>query len=157
MKPLFSVALLFLTLNCFGQYFSSDLTDETIPVTWLGLDFTEARFVVKPNLELDNERLPFLPKIWNDQVVSDETTYPLKKAFHRSSVTRDIDMMKMLNSRFNGEEMVTEELYLLYSYNIESAFSRYTFEGLQKGIGMVFIVEAIDFLEMAWLEVVPEI
>ena len=145
MKTLFSAFLFSMAISCFGQYFSTDLTDESVPITWLGLDFTQAKVIVKPDMEVDGERLPFLPNIWNDKVVSEENKYPLKKAFHRSSITRSVDMMKVLNSNFDGEQMMTQELYLLYSYNIKSAFSKYNLEGLNEGIGMVFLVEAIDY------------
>jgi len=145
MKTFFFALFLALTANSFGQYFSADLTDESVPITWLGLDFTKAKVTVKEGQEVDHARMPFLPNIWNDAVVSEASKYPLKEAFHRNSITRSIDMMKMLNSNFDAEQMVTKELYLLYNYNIKVAFSRYNLNGFSDGIGMVFLVEAIDF------------
>lgn len=145
MKVFFSVLMISITVSSFGQYFSTDLVDGTVPVTWLGIDFTEARIIKKANQAVDKERLSVLPNIWNEAVASQESTYPLKKAFHRSSINRDIDMMKSLNTEFDGSQMVTEELYLLYNYSIKMAFSRYNLDGFGDGIGMIFLVEAIDY------------
>lgn len=145
MKIFFIPLLFAISLSSFGQYFSTDLTDESVPVTWLGIDFTEARIIKKDEQMVDSIRLTVLPNIWNDKVASQQSKYPLKKAFHRSAITHNIEMMKKLNSELDADQLVTEDLYLLYNYSIKVAFSRYDLDGYSQGIGMVFLVEAIDY------------
>lgn len=145
MKTLIITLFLGLSLAANAQYFVSDLTDESVPVIWLGLDFGEAKVIAREDQELNMQRLHLLPNIWNDKVARQESKYPLKKAFHRSAVTRKIDMIKAQNSNLDSEQMVTKELHLLYNYTINTAISQYDLNGLSEGIGMVFLVEAIDF------------
>ncbi|WP_041627467.1 hypothetical protein [Owenweeksia hongkongensis] len=145
MKTFLSSLFFAISMSSYGQYFSADLTDESVPITWLGIDFTEARIIKKDQQVVDREKLSVLPNKWNDEVASQESKYPLKKAFHRSSITRDIMMMKVLNSELDAEQVITEDLYLLYNYSIKTAFTRYNLDGYSQGIGMVFLVEAIDY------------
>lgn len=144
MKNLLILLCFACTVLAQAQLISSEISNDDIPLTWLGLDFTEAQFVEDSLHILDEEEVVKQFEGWNEAVISNRKKYPLEKAFRRSSVIRNIEMMNRLNAQLQASEIISRETHLLYSEDIRRAFDRYNLSTLQKGFAFSYVVESVD-------------
>ena len=144
MKKLLTLVLFACAAFGQAQLFSSEILNEDIPLTWLGLDFTEAQFVEDFNHVLDEEEIVKLFEVWNESVISNRKKYQLEKTFRRNSITRNIEIINRLNAQLQPSEIVSRETHLLYSDDIRRAFNRYNLSTLQKGFAFSYVVESVD-------------
>lgn len=144
MKNLLTLLFFACTTMAQAQLISSEISNDDIPLTWLGLDFTEAQFVEDFNHVLDEEEIVKLFEGWNESVISNRKKYPLEKTFRRNSITRNIEMVNRLNAQLQPSEIVSREIHLLYSDDIRRAFGRYNLSTLEKGFAFSYVVESVD-------------
>jgi len=76
----------------------ADVFDGKTPITWLGLDYTQARFIGVPNDygkpgEVTNERISdFYTRSWNYLFFDQPRKFDAARAAHRASVISKIEV-----------------------------------------------------------------
>ncbi len=139
----------------------ADLFNPKTTVTWLGLDFSQAKFIgneaaYKATGELINEEFvkKYIPA-WANLFITEPTVYNVAKAVHRDSVHYALQVTEKANSAIT-KNFFTEkpaDFTTLKEQDIAELVKNYDFQG-QKGIGMMFFVEGMSkgtHLAGAWV------
>jgi hypothetical protein len=108
-------------------------------VTYLGLDFTQARLVdtyAFPDAE--NIRGTLLYQ-WNHMVTSEPDKYDIPKYFGKPNIVLDLKIMDDRNSKIDDSTLVQDEYYSLKKIDIQIVVNTIDFGELE-GLAMFFII-----------------
>jgi len=146
-----SLSLLLIALISIQQLSAQTLkaffNSPEVPVTFLGVDFTQAKLYndAGANVQLIQSR--YYPQI--NQLIIDEQKkrYDIPDAFNKTAVTNDISLALDKNSKIDPEKIleVKQEQERLKKANIERIVKGYDFSG-KKGLGMIIIMENMNKL-----------
>jgi hypothetical protein len=130
---------------------SKDVIHSKDPITWLGLDFTLARFIGDANQWKDAGRITaedirekYAPG-WNNLFVNEQKKYDVAKYVNRESVSYALDITEKANGKI-GDNFFSKnmsDLSRLKESDITSAVGKYNFMG-KTGIGMLIFIEGMD-------------
>ncbi len=150
MKRIFLFSVLAIcTLSSFAQN-KSDIFKRSVTITWLGLDFTQMKFVGDAsqfqgigNVTSSEIRDVYIPA-WNDLFIDERKKYSLAEATNRIDVKFAVDITAIGNSAIESDFFVTDTtLYqLLNEQKIIDIIKKYNFKG-REGLGMLFFVEGM--------------
>jgi len=112
------------------------------PVTWLGIDYTQAKFVGSEGFT-DPSDLPRFLLAWNDFVITEPDKYDVKKALGDSNVTIDLSHTYQKNETINTEAMVQEEDFQLSREEVEAVAKSYDLSGLS-GTAALLVAECYN-------------
>jgi hypothetical protein len=116
-------------------------------LTWFGIDFSKAEFVGnftqfaeaggKDGDELKHKYFPS----WNGVVANEREKYDLKKAYHKSSITYNLDIVSKRNDAVDSEKMMTLNAKegRITKEELAKVVSQYKTD--KQGIGLVYVVE----------------
>jgi hypothetical protein len=146
MKRLLQLTFLCLmTTQLFAQNTMSDLFNGTAKLTFLGLDFTQAKYIGKIGftdpVAIKNQHMVS----WNNLIELEAKKFSLQKAFalkdeqYKSKVE---DMVK-LNKTVNIEDNITDDAYAITEDQVKKSISRYSLSE-KDGIGLVYVVESLN-------------
>ena len=128
---------------------AQDIFKSGTPVTWLGLDFTEARFIGdRERLGSHSDVLHLMESI-NQLIVNEPTKYDIAAAIGRPRVEKAINVTSNHNSQLEVSELLsdqTKDYQRLKSSDIERIVSGYSFDDLD-GIGLMFNVESFSKMD----------
>jgi len=143
MKRLIILAALFI-----GFLFSAnaqDIFDNQEPVTWLGLDFSNLK-LIKDDEKITDEELQnkYFPG-WNDLILLEPKKYDVARAINRAAVENSIDAVTKVNAGAKSNFITNDAKAFehLDEAKIKSIVKKYDLKG-KSGIGLVFVVEAMD-------------
>ena len=148
-KILLLVLIAFLTYSGNAQT-KSDIFGKT-PITWLGLDFTQLKFIGTANQFKDagqitdrDMRNKYFPG-WNELFVKEEKKYNVADAVNRDNVTYAMNVTDNANSKSEAAYFTNNagDYQLLTADKISSLVSKYDFKG-NTGLGMLFFVEGMS-------------
>lgn len=142
----------FITSNLFAQNAKLDIFDNKNQVTWLGVDFSEVRFVgpasdwgdaiVKTPTEMRDKYFP----AWNDLILNEPNAFKVADAINRSEIINDISAITTVNNKTDKKDIFTEDISSYQSLN-ESAVARmvkkYNLKD-KNGIGFLLIAEGMS-------------
>jgi hypothetical protein len=146
-RLLFSFVALFIVLTTNAQ----SLSDANTSITWLGLDFTQVKFIGSASQwkdagEITNSELrdKYFPA-WNDLFVNEKERYKVADAVNRTEVDYAIDITEKANNAIkNGFFEDDGNLYqTLTEEKVAGLVKKYDFKG-RKGIGLMFFVEGMS-------------
>ncbi|MFN8284228.1 MAG: hypothetical protein U0U67_13500 [Chitinophagales bacterium] len=147
LTSLFAFILIFafsVTNNVKAQTVKDIFSDET-PVTYFGVDFSNAKFYGDPGTVDGVEMVGLLKKI-NDLIIKEyEKKYNIALALKRNTVNLDISLTDKLNAGISAGKFITSnpgDINKLDESAIKKIVAKYKTSG--KGIGMVFIVDNMD-------------
>lgn len=145
-KTLF-VCLLLLSINkiAFTQTLSDFLGSSQSKMTWLGIDFSEARLYGDATSENWYMKDRYFPSI-NDLVILEPKKYDVAKAFRKNNVAFELSITRKVNDNLDIDKFKTnstEDLRRLNPEKIDSMIEKYDF-GKNSGFGVVFIMEGMD-------------
>jgi len=158
------IAILLIALNAQSTLAQSkaDIFDGKTPITWLGLDYTQATFTNagesgKQNAsDLTNFKFTkvYIPQ-WNDLFLSEMKKFDVAKAMHRPTVGYALNVTEGVNNAITKDFVVVNESALkkLTQQDISDLVKNYDFKG-NTGIGMMFFVERMNKeteMEGAWV------
>jgi hypothetical protein len=141
----------FLALSSVLMTNAQSLSDANTPVTWLGLDFTQVKFIGsatqwKDAGEITNSELrdKYFPA-WNDLFVNEKDRYKVADAVNRTEVDYAIDITEKANNAIkNGFFEEDGNLYqTITEEKVTALVKKYDFKG-RKGIGLMFFVEGMS-------------
>ncbi|MDB4901330.1 MAG: hypothetical protein JWQ63_611 [Mucilaginibacter sp.] len=139
----------------------ADIFDEKTPVTWLGLDYTQAKFIPAKTEsgsthEVTNSQFTqvYIPA-WNYLFMIEGKKFNVAKSIHRPSVAYAIGVTEKVNSAIK-KDFYTEnqsDFKTLTEQNISDLVKNYDFQG-NTGIGLLFFIEGMsrpNETEGAWV------
>lgn len=139
------------TVNIAQAQTKADVFDPKVPVTWLGMDFSQMRFIgseagYKATGELLNSEFvsKFIPA-WANLFITEPTTYNVPRASHRDSVHLAFKVTEAVNNAIT-KNFFTEnpgDFSTLKEKDIVELVKNYDFQG-QKGLGMMMFVEGMN-------------
>lgn len=129
-----------LSAQTLKDFFSSS----EVPLTYLGIDFTNAKVLNEISQNAMDIRDRHYVGI-NDLMLKEFKKYDIGKAFNKSLVTNDISQAKAKNAKIDAEKIMESSAddLRLKKANIESIVKGYDFSG-KKGIGLLFIMETMN-------------
>lgn len=128
---------------------AQDIFKAGTPVTWLGLDFTEARFIGdRERLGSHSDVLHLMESI-NQLIVNEPTKYDIAAAIGKTKVEKAINVTSNHNSQLDVSELLSDQskdYQRLKPSDIGRIISGYSFDGLD-GIGLMFNVESFSKMD----------
>jgi ribosomal protein L15 len=156
MKKLTFLTLLFLsTTPLFAQNTMSGLLSGSTKLTFLGLDFTQAKYIGKIGFT-DAEAIKNQHMVsWNNLIEAEPKKFSLQKAFNLKAdqyVSNVEDMVK-LNKTVDVGKNITDDAYSITEDQVKKSVSHYSL-GAKEGVGLVYVVESLNKTEeklIAWV------
>jgi hypothetical protein len=114
------------------------------PITYLGIDFTQARLINDAGASAADLKEKHFPGI-NQVVVNEPKKYDLAKAF-RKTINNDISVTEKVNANIDAEKIKSSnssDETRLDAAAIQNIVNGYDLNG-KKGIGLVFIMEGLN-------------
>jgi hypothetical protein len=148
-----SVALLSVFMSVVAIAQSEKDVISASEITWFGIDFSKAQFVGSFNQFAeagekggDQIKHTFFPA-WNDVVANEREKYDLKKAYNKSSITYNLDIVAKRNAAVDADKLVTlnSEEGRVTKEEIAKVVSQYKTD--KKGVGLVYIVDTYSKAE----------
>jgi hypothetical protein len=124
----------------------SDVFKEDVTVTWLGLDFTSAKFIGDREKFGSESDVRHLLDAWNALIINEPEKFDVARAIDRKKVENAPDVTKDHNAELDVMSMFTDEQkdYLhVKPSDVEEIVAGYDFKG-KSGIGLMFIVESFS-------------
>lgn len=128
-----------------------DIVRGNEPITWLGLDFTQARFIGKSSqykdvgeISLSTVRDRYIPA-WNGLFIDEQEKYDIAKQVRRKSVTYAMDITTQANKQVGGDFFSDNpsDYARLTRADITNVVRNYDFKGA-KGIGLIIFIEGMS-------------
>jgi hypothetical protein len=126
---------------------AKDVFDEKTPITWLGLDFTGAKFAGDREKIGSEEDLHKLMTAWNNLMINEPEKFDVGKALHRLPLKQAVDIAIAHNEKLNLQgTMTSAEVSHLSKEDVSRIVASYDF-GAQSGIGVLFVVDSFSKIE----------
>ncbi len=148
-KLLFLAVAALLAYNTYAQT-KADIQGN-MPITWLGLDFTQLKFIGSANQFKDagqitdrDMRNKYFPG-WNELFIKEQKKYNVADAVGRDNVTYATNVTDNANDKSTGTYFTDNagDFQRLTADKISSMVSKYDFKG-NKGLGLMFFVEGMS-------------
>jgi hypothetical protein len=126
--------------------------DPNVPVTWLGIDFSQVRILEKGGAEKNeadekNEKISTVSfKEWNDLVLAEKKRYDIGGALRHDKITYSNNYVNTKNDTIKIDRLfITDKNQLNYLSPaiLQSDINTYHLDS-KEGYGLVFIVESLD-------------
>lgn len=152
-KLLFFTMMICTAATAFAQASRQDIFKGDVELTFLGLDFTQAKFIGeaaqwKDAGEVTNNAMKekYIPA-WNDMFVSsnEQKNFKIADATNRTEVSYAIDVVEKVNNAISKKEFFStsmDDYPRLDETKISALVKKYSFAG-NKGIGLIFFVEGM--------------
>lgn len=144
-KPgLFFVAILLISIQQLSAQTLKDFFNSAdVPLTYLGVDFTQAKILneLATGSDIRDRQFPAI----NQVIINEPKKYDVAKAFDRAQVTNDISFVNAKNAKIDADKIASSGSDDVHFKNttVESIVKSYDFGG-KKGIGLLFIVETMN-------------
>ncbi len=152
MKRLFLLLALFAGVAYAHAQTKADVFNEKNEITWLGLDFTQVKFIGSATQwsdagEITNEQLvgKYFPS-WNQLFINEPKKFDVAGAVNRSEVKYATEITEKANKAAKGKEFFSDnpdDYSLLNEEKISALVKKYDFAG-KSGIGLLFFVEGMS-------------
>jgi hypothetical protein len=151
MKSLLCLALLLVSAFTVHAQNGNDILNSDQPITWLGLDFTQARFIGSANqfkdageVTVDAVKNKYIPG-WNELFINEQKKYDVAKYARRMSVSYALDVTSRANNKVGGTffSMNPGDFSRLTEADIAKVVKKYDFMG-KKGVGMLIFIEGMS-------------
>lgn len=147
-KPILYLTLLVVSIQLNAQT-ARDVFKSGTPVTWLGLDFTEARFIGDRERLGSHSDVLHLMEAINQLIINEPTKYDIAEAIERTRIEKAINITSNRNSVLEVGELLSDkskDYQRLKPSDIEAIIGEYDFEDLT-GIGLMFNVESFSKMD----------
>jgi len=146
MKLVKTLFFLILVVQVSTAQTKSDVFDPSIKVTWLGLDFTDAKFIGDRERYGSESDFRRLIEAWNTLIITEKDKYNIATATQRAKVEYSTDVTTEHNVALDVLPMYTdsEKEYLHLSRDrVSEIVAEYDFKGLS-GVGLMFNIESFS-------------
>lgn len=144
-KILIILSFLFLTQNSFSQKALSKLFDGKTKIVFLGLDFTQAKFIGTDGFKDSYKLKTYYLANWNSLLEDEYTKYnlPLNALKAKHYETNTSGLMVLNDEIDNMEERIINGSHYIDEKTIQKSVRKYIFSD-NKGIGVSFVVESFN-------------
>lgn len=132
-------------LLAFSSSKAQDLFDYKEPVTWLGLDYSALKLIRDDEKITERELQDKYFPGWNELIEKEYEKYDIAKAIDHDNVTYYTDAVATVNRNAKGS-FITDDIKAfthLDEAKVKQMVKKYDLKG-KSGLGLVFIVEAMD-------------
>ena len=147
LKPIVFMLSILLTLPVFSQD-KSDVFNPSTDITWLGLDFSGAKFIGDRERLGSESDIRHLIDAINELMITEADKYNVAAAIQRQTVDNEIEVTNEHNAELDVLAMISRDgkdhVHLNRS-QVEEIISSYDFKG-KSGIGLMFNVESFNKL-----------
>ncbi|MDR7129151.1 hypothetical protein J2X69_001486 [Algoriphagus sp. 4150] len=133
---------LILPFLAFFPPMENEITKIDGPITWIGIDYSQAKFVGAAGFTEPGD-LPRFLLAWNDFVVTEPDKYDVKKALGTSDVTIDLSYTYQINEGLDTKAMVQEEDHKITREEAETVARSYDLSGIQ-GTAALLVAECYN-------------
>jgi hypothetical protein len=149
-RPVLSFLFLLITSSLFSQTVKN-IFDGSTPLTYLGIDFTQARVFGETSTDATKMRDQLFPAI-NSTVNTQTNRYDIQEALHRTgNITRDLSYVTLRNKSIPVQQIkssAVSDYTHLKSTDIDKLVQSYMLTG-KSGIGLLFVVDGMSKLQKA--------
>jgi hypothetical protein len=152
-KNLMLILLMFISsMNLLAQFTANDVFNPKTPITWLGVDFSEVRFIgpatgwgevsTKSPTEMRDKYFPE----WNSLIINEFEKFKIEDAVARLELDKNIDAVSKANEKTNKKELFSENISDYQSLDeetIKSMLKKYDFSG-KDGLGFLLVAEGMS-------------
>lgn len=152
-KNLMLILLMFISsMNLMAQFTANDVFNPKTPMTWLGVDFSEVRFIgpatgwgevsTKSPTEMRDKYFPE----WNSLIINEFEKFKIEDAVARLELDKNIDAVSKANEKTNKKELFSENISDYQSLDeetIKSMLKKYDFSG-KDGLGFLLVAEGMS-------------
>jgi hypothetical protein len=146
MKTNFSVILLFCFVIVSQAQTKKDIFDPKVPVTWLGIDFSGAKFIGdRERLATQSDAMKLMTDL-NNLMKAEADKYNVGRALNRKDVVMDIDVTREHNAALEINDVFSEKSsdhLALTPAGVEAIVETYDFKG-HTGLGVMFNVGSFN-------------
>lgn len=137
---IFLGAMQLLSAQTLKDFFNSSET----PLTYLGVDFTQAKVfndIAANAMDIRDRQFAAI----NQVIINEPKKYDFQKALSKSNITNDISFVTAKNSKTDAEKIIESSVneVRFTKATIESIVKGYDF-GAKKGIGLLFVMESMN-------------
>jgi len=145
LKFLAVVAFLIVSTASFSQR-ANDVFNTALPITWLGLDFSQARFIGDHYKFTSVHDARNLIDAWNELMIKEPAKFDIAKMLGKKQAILRVDVTQTHNNALDMALLLadsTGQHNHLKKDDIETIVKFYDFKGL-KGLGVMFNVETFN-------------
>jgi hypothetical protein len=146
MKTTFSVILLFCFVIVSQAQTKKDIFDPKVPVTWLGIDFSGAKFIGdRERLATQSDAMKLMTDL-NNLMKAEADKYNVGRALNRKDVVMDIDVTREHNAALEINDVFSEKSsdhLALTPAGVEAIVETYDFKD-HTGLGVMFNVGSFN-------------
>jgi hypothetical protein len=153
MKTLFtktSVTVFALSVSAFSscaQKISEVFNKPETPITWVGVDFSETKYLGDPGTVAPAEMKGLFSKI-NTLTINEPDKYDITSAFKRSSTANsNIGVTEAVNEKIDPAQIITPNVSAQNHLNeskIQGMARRYNFPAGSSGVALAFLMENLS-------------
>lgn len=145
MKKFRCLLVLMLLASTLVAQTREDIFRKETPVTWLGIDFSEARYIGDPGTVDAYEMKGLFGKI-NQLILAEPDKYDLRKSFFKSYITPNLSIVNNLNTGIDESKLMSNDNNDITRINadmVQMMVNKYKFENIN-GIALVLIMESMN-------------
>lgn len=124
---------------------TSDILNPSVPMVYLGIDFSEARVINDFSATAYDIKNRYFQSI-NQVVITESKKYDWEKNLERSNISSEISITQEVNEKIDESKISStnsEDAERLKQADIQRLVSRYDTKG-KKGVGLVVIMESLN-------------
>ena len=144
MKKLLLIFLLAVTSNSFAQNTMSDLFGHKTKLVFLGVDFTQAKYIGRVGFT-DPEAIKNQHMVsWNNLIELEPKKFSLQKIFGQSNdmYLSKVEDMVNLNKSVDVASNIISDAYSITEDQVKKSVAKYSLSE-KSGIGIVYVVESL--------------
>lgn len=143
---LLAASFSFTTVVASAQTMKDIVTKPEMPLTFMGLDFSAARYYGDHGTVSPREMKALFTKM-DELMVNEAEKYDIAKAFHHEQARYNISFAESVNAQIDSTAIRvvgTTERIALTPAKIEGMVKNYAYPIGSSGTGVVFVMEALD-------------
>lgn len=125
---------------------NSKIFDYNVPAVWLGVDFSEARYIPGAEDNTSGNNLKEVFERINGVIVNEPDKYKLKNRFYKQEITDDLSTVSAINEKINPADIVSEssaDYTRMDEAFIKKMVGKYKIKKQDK-VGIVIIMEGMN-------------
>lgn len=125
---------------------NSKIFDYNVPAVWLGVDFSEARYIPGAEDNTSGNNLKEVFERINGVIVNEPDKYKLKNRFYKQEITDDLSTVSAINEKINPANIVSEssaDYTRMDEAFIKKMVGKYKIKKQDK-VGIVIIMEGMN-------------
>ncbi|MEQ8304692.1 MAG: hypothetical protein RIB47_14960 [Cyclobacteriaceae bacterium] len=123
-----------------------EVFNSEIPLTWLGLDFTGAKFIGDQDSFGSVEDMVEKIEAWNVLMENEYEKYNIGEAFYKKTIYKAFEITKAHNSTLDISDKLISQIngHRLLESDIQEIVKSYDNLGTEAGMALMLIIESFD-------------